>query len=91
MVKIKAGDSVLFFYDYSKKWLMKVSKKEQFHSHIGVIKHSDAIGKQFGSRLVTNKDKYVWLSDTATIRQKQDKAKYEKAIDLSKAILKIRK
>ena len=61
MVKIKAGDSVLFFYDYSKKWLMKVSKKEQFHSHIGVIKHSDAIGKQFGSRLVTNKDKYVYL------------------------------
>ena len=61
MVKIKAGDSVLFFYDYSKKWLMKVSKKERFHSHIGVIKHSDAIGKQFGSRLVTNKDKYVYL------------------------------
>ena len=50
MVKIKAGDSVLFFYDYSKKWLMKVNKKEQFHSHIGVIKHSDAIGKQFGAR-----------------------------------------
>ena len=40
---------------------------------------------------LTNKDKYVWLSDTATIRQKQDKAKYEKAIDLSKSILKIRK
>jgi len=60
MTKIKAGDFVLFFYDHSKKWLMKVSKKEQFHSHIGVIKHSDAIGKQFGSRLVTNKDKYVY-------------------------------
>ena len=60
MAKIKAGDFVLFFYDHSKKWLMKVSKKEQFHSHIGIIKHSDAIGKQFGSRLVTNKDKYVY-------------------------------
>jgi len=60
MAKIKVGDFVLFFYDHSKKWLMKVSKKEQFHSHIGVIKHSDAIGKQFGSRLVTNKDKYVY-------------------------------
>ena len=60
MAKIKAGDFVLFFYDHSKKWLMKVSKKEQFHSHIGIIKHSHAIGKQFGSRLVTNKDKYVY-------------------------------
>ena len=61
MAKIKAGDLVLFFYNDSKKWLLKISKKEQFHSHIGVIKHSDAIGKEFGSRLITNKDKYVYL------------------------------
>lgn len=36
-------------------------KKESFHTHIGVIKHSDAIGKEYGSRLMTNKDKYVYL------------------------------
>ena len=53
MAKIKAGDLVMFFYNDSKKWLLKVSKKEQFHSHIGVIKHAEAIGKEFGSRLVT--------------------------------------
>ena len=40
---------------------------------------------------LTNKDKYVWLSDTSTIRQEQDKAKYEKAINLQKSISKIRK
>jgi tRNA (adenine57-N1/adenine58-N1)-methyltransferase len=40
---------------------MKISKKESFHTHIGVIKHSDAIGKEYGSRLITNKDKYVYL------------------------------
>ncbi|MDC0856761.1 methyltransferase domain-containing protein [Candidatus Nitrosopelagicus sp.] len=61
MAKIKSGDLVMFFYNDSKKWLLKISKKEQFHSHIGVIKHADAIGKEFGSRLVTNKDKYVYL------------------------------
>ena len=61
MAKIKTGDLVMFFYNDSKKWLLKISKKEQFHSHIGVIKHTDAIGKEFGSRLVTNKDKYVYL------------------------------
>ena len=44
MAKIKSGYYVLFFYNDSKKWLMKVSKKEEFHSHIGDIKHSDAIG-----------------------------------------------
>ena len=40
---------------------------------------------------LTNKDKYVWLSDTSTIRQEQDRAKYEKAINLQKSISKIRK
>ena len=40
---------------------------------------------------LTDKDKYVWLSDTSTIRQEQDRAKYEKAINLQKSILKIRK
>ena len=61
MPKIKQGDYVLFFYDDSKKWLLKIKRKEQFHSHIGIIKHADAIGKEFGSRLITNKDKYVYL------------------------------
>ena len=61
MLKIKSGDHVLFFYSDSKKWLLKIKRKEQFHSHIGIIKHIDAIGKEFGSRLVTNKDKYVYL------------------------------
>ncbi|MDC0209542.1 tRNA (adenine-N1)-methyltransferase, partial [Nitrosopumilus sp.] len=61
MTKIKQNSPVLFFYNNSKKWLMNISKKESFHTHIGVIKHSDAIGKEYGSRLMTNKDKYVYL------------------------------
>ena len=61
MSKIKQGNYVLFFYNDSKKWLVKISKNDQLHTHIGVIKHSDAIGAEYGSRLVTNKDKYVYL------------------------------
>jgi len=61
MGKIKQNSPVLFFYNNSKKWLTKISKKESLHTHIGVIKHSDAIGKEYGSRLITNKDKYVYL------------------------------
>jgi tRNA (adenine57-N1/adenine58-N1)-methyltransferase len=61
MTIIKNNSPVLFFYNNSKKWLAKISKKESFHTHIGVIKHSDAIGKEYGSRLITNKDKYVYL------------------------------
>jgi tRNA (adenine57-N1/adenine58-N1)-methyltransferase len=61
MVKIKQNSPVLFYFNSSKKWLVKISKKESLHTHIGVIKHEDAIGKEYGSRLMTNKDKYVYL------------------------------
>ncbi len=66
MTKIKNNSQVLFYYSHSKKWLAKISKNESLHTHIGVIKHSDAIGKEYGSRLITNKDKYVYLLEPTT-------------------------
>ena len=61
MNKIKTNSYVLFFFNDSKKWLNKISKEQVLHTHVGVIRHSDAIGKEYGSRLRTNKDKYVYL------------------------------
>ncbi len=66
MDKIRQGTPVLFYFNHSKKWLVKISKKESLHTHIGVIKHADAIGKEFGSRVTTNKDKYVYLIKPTT-------------------------
>lgn len=40
---------------------------------------------------LTDKRKYVWLADTAGLKQERDKAKYDKAITLGKQIEKIRK
>jgi DNA topoisomerase-1 len=39
---------------------------------------------------LTQKRKYVWLADTAGLKQDRDKAKYEKAVHLSKEIDKIK-
>ncbi|RNJ80466.1 MAG: tRNA (adenine-N1)-methyltransferase [Nitrosopumilus sp. B06] len=61
MDTIKDGSPVLFHFNHSKKWLTRISETESLHTHLGVIKHADAIGKEYGSRLVTNKDKYVYL------------------------------
>ncbi|MCV0392032.1 MAG: tRNA (adenine-N1)-methyltransferase [Nitrosopumilus sp.] len=66
MDKIKQNSPVLFYFNSSKKWLVKISKKESLHTHIGVLKHADAIGKEYGSRLTTNKDKYVYLLKPTT-------------------------
>lgn len=38
-----------------------MATKEELHTHIGVLRHRDAIGKEFGSRIFTNKGKYVYL------------------------------
>jgi DNA topoisomerase-1 len=40
---------------------------------------------------LTKKEKYVWLSDTADIKQKRDKAKYDKAAKLERHIDKVRR
>lgn len=59
--KIKQNDNVLFFFNDSKKWLMKVSKKQQFHTHVGIIDHKKVIGKEYGSAIKTNKGKIIYL------------------------------
>ena len=61
MKKIKKNNNVLFFYDDSKKWLMKVSRKQQFHTHVGIIDHKKVIGKEYGSAIKTNKGKIIYL------------------------------
>ncbi len=61
MKKIKQNSNVLFFFSDSKKWLMKVSKKQQFHTHVGVIDHKKVIGKEYGSAIKTNKGKIIYL------------------------------
>ena len=61
MDKIAPGDDVLFYYNSTKRWLVRISPDGEFHTHLGVIRHKDAVGKKYGSRLITNKDKYVYL------------------------------
>ncbi len=40
---------------------------------------------------LTGKTKYVWLADTAGLKQDKDKEKYEKAVNLAKLIDKVKK
>ena len=59
--RIRTNSDVLFYFNRTKKWLARVARGGSLHTHIGVIPHDGAIGKEYGSRLVTNKDKYVYL------------------------------
>ena len=61
MKKIKQNENVLFFFNDSKKWLMKVSRKQLFHTHVGIIDHKKVLGKEYGSAIKTNKGKIIYL------------------------------
>jgi len=46
--KIREGDKILLFWDQRRQWLLDVEKERQFHTHKGVVKLVDAIGKRYG-------------------------------------------
>ncbi len=66
MSVITQGSPVLFQYNQTKKWLTTISGDQSLHTHIGVIRHADALGKPYGSRILTNKEKYVYLLKPTT-------------------------
>ena len=66
MKKIKQNDYVLFFYNDSKKWLMKVAPKQKFHTHVGIIDHKKVIGKPYGIAIKTNKGKIIYALEPTT-------------------------
>jgi len=52
--KIKEGDYVLLYLSRRKTYLVKVEKGKTFHTHKGFIKFDDIIGKEYGSRVLSN-------------------------------------
>jgi len=69
-----------------------LAKKPKYQKVIwGKIVHDrDSMWLAGWTDYLTQKRKYVWLSDSAGIKQDRDKAKYEKAVNLSKDIEKIK-
>ena len=55
-----------------------------------IIHDKDSMWLASWMDFLTQKRKYVWLADTAGLKQDRDKAKYEKAVKLAKEINKIK-
>lgn len=62
-MKISDGAYVLFFYQASKNWLTKIEKSKKLHTHIGIIDFDQALGLEYGSSIVTPKQKRVYLME----------------------------
>ena len=59
MTKIfQEGDPVLLIYDERRRWI-KTIEDSQFHCNYGYINLLDIVGLQYGSKIETNKEKWL--------------------------------
>ncbi|MHA1191820.1 MAG: tRNA (adenine-N1)-methyltransferase, partial [Promethearchaeota archaeon] len=49
MSLVENNDLVFLILDERRRWLVQVEKGKEFHSHLGIIKFDDIIGKAFGT------------------------------------------
>lgn len=58
---IQDGDLVIVYERHDKMKGVKVSENAILQNRFGVFKHSDWIGKPFGSKVLSNKGSFVYL------------------------------
>jgi len=51
---IREGDHVLLYLSRRKTYLVKVEKGKSFHTHKGFIQLNELIGKEYGTRVLSN-------------------------------------
>jgi tRNA (adenine57-N1/adenine58-N1)-methyltransferase len=52
--KISEGDDLLLYLNQQRTYLVKVEKGKSFHTHKGFVEFDDLIGKEYGSRVLSN-------------------------------------
>jgi tRNA (adenine57-N1/adenine58-N1)-methyltransferase len=60
-MEIEDGAYVLFFYHASKNWLTRIEKNKKLHTHIGIIDFDSILGLEYGSSVITSKQRKVYL------------------------------
>ena len=58
---IKEGDYALFFDERGKKRLIKIRREGRFQSDLGYIEYKDVIGRYYGERFETSKNRFIWV------------------------------
>src|SRR4029078_964912 len=62
-MKITDYSYVFIFYQASKNWLTKIEKGKKLHTHIGIIDFDQVLGLEYGSSIVTPKQKREYLME----------------------------
>jgi len=63
---ISEGDYVLLYFDERRKWLVKVTCDREFHTHKGVVKLPEIIGKTYGTHVKSSLNYSFWALKPTT-------------------------
>ncbi|MEM2896346.1 MAG: tRNA (adenine-N1)-methyltransferase [Candidatus Bathyarchaeia archaeon] len=58
---VNESDYVILFLDEKRKWLVRVRKKASFHTHKGIIKLEELIGRSFGESVESSLGFEFWI------------------------------
>ena len=60
---VQEDDYIILFLNSRKKWLIQVKKDKEIHTHAGFVNGESLIGKSYGSEIVTNTGKTMYILD----------------------------
>jgi tRNA (adenine57-N1/adenine58-N1)-methyltransferase len=61
LAKIEEGSYVLLFHTPRKKWLAKVTREKELHTHLGIIDIASVVGMEYGSAIRTTEGNLIFL------------------------------
>ena len=63
---ISEGSLILLHFDLRRRWLLRVDKSKQFHTHKGFINLGELVGKPFGGEIKSSLGQEFWVLKPTT-------------------------
>ena len=63
---VKENDYVLLYFDERRKWLTKAVQGKEFHTHKGIVKLDDLMGKCYGDKVLSSLNFEFWILKPTT-------------------------
>lgn len=64
--QVRENDYVLLYSDQRRKWMIKAVRGKEFHTHKGIVKLDDVLGRSYGDPVVSSLDFEFWILKPTT-------------------------
>jgi len=63
---VEEGDYVVLFLDERRSWVVRVEASRNFHTHKGIVKLGNLVGKRYGEAVQSNLNQRFWVLKPTT-------------------------